>query len=337
MLRIDIQSIRPGVDISLVSILSRLRAFFGVVMEDALIKIESDATWEEWTEAGRTLAKIDNTLQWHWGEWWNYGHKKWDRKAEEFIKTLPIKRKTLQNYGSVTKLIKPSLRKEGLSFTHHALLSVKPPEEQKQWLKRAETNKWPVSQLRKAIQEEQKAESPPLPKGKFNVIYADPPWKYSDTCETGGVQSGGAVTHYHVMSIDELCKLPVKQHVGDNAVLFLWVTSPLFDECWPVIRAWGFKYKASFVWDKVKHNMGHYNSVRHELLLICTRGSMLPESKTLHDSVVSIERSDKHSEKPEYFRELIEKMYPSGKYLELFGRKKVKGWTWYGNDPELLR
>ena len=66
-----------------------------------------------------------------------------------------------------------------------------------------------------------------------------------------------------------------------DAVLFLWVPSPLLADGWPLIAAWGFTYKASFVWDKVKHNYGHYNSVRHELLLIAPRGSCLPEN---HDA-----------------------------------------------------
>jgi hypothetical protein len=65
-----------------------------------------------------------------------------------------------------------------------------------------------------------------------------------------------------------------------------------------VIEAWGFTYKTSFVWDKVRHNYGHYNSVRHELLLVCTRGSCTPDEPTpMPDSVVVEERSDVHSER----------------------------------------
>jgi N6-adenosine-specific RNA methylase IME4 len=176
----------------------------------------------------------------------------------------------------------------------------------------------------------------PLPEGKYNVIYADPPWKYADTCEAGAVQSKGADKHYPIMSIEQLCELEVKEIAPENAVLFLWVTSPLLEECFEVIRAWGFKYKASFVWDKVKHNMGHYNSVRHEFLLICIKGSFLPENKELFDSVQSIERT-KHSEKPERFRQIIEALYPKSKKIELFARKKVKGWDSYGDDSELQR
>ena len=134
------------------------------------------------------------------------------------------------------------------------------------------------------------------------------------------------------MSIDELCALPVADMTEENAVLFLWTTSPLLEECFEVIRSWGFKYKTSFVWDKVKHNMGHYNSVRHELLLVCTKGSCTPDVPKLFDSVVSVERTAKHSEKPEVFREMIDTLYTTGRKIELFARKTTPSWDTWGNQ-----
>lgn len=175
-------------------------------------------------------------------------------------------------------------------------------------------------------------EAAPLPQKKYRIVYADPPWNYNDKCDAGAVQSGGCEKYYPSMSIGELCALPVRDMVEQNAVLFLWVTSPLLFECLPVIQAWGFAYKASFVWDKVKHNMGHYNSVRHELLLICTRGSCLPDSKNLIDSVQSIERTE-HSRKPDAFREIIDQLYTAGRRIELFRRGVApSGWDAWGNE-----
>ena len=170
-----------------------------------------------------------------------------------------------------------------------------------------------------------------MPTDKYRIVYADPPWKYNDTCEDGAIQSAGADKHYPVMSIDELCNmtLPI---IDNNAVLFIWSTSPLLRDCFKVISAWGFEYKASFIWDKVKHNMGHYNSVRHEFLLIGTRGSCTPDVMHLFDSVQSIEKTDIHSQKPEQFRKIIDTLYPYGKRIELFARTKVENWDAYGNE-----
>jgi len=171
-----------------------------------------------------------------------------------------------------------------------------------------------------------------LPEGKYNVIYADPPWTYNDTCEDGAIQSKGAKDHYSTMTIKQLCNLDIQSLCVDDAILFLWVTSPLLEECFEVINSWGFKYKASFIWDKIKHNMGHYNSVRHEFLLLCTKGSFTPENLKLFDSVVSVEKTKKHSQKPKIFYEMIEELYPSGKKIELFARNTRKDWDSWGNE-----
>jgi len=66
-------------------------------------------------------------------------------------------------------------------------------------------------------------------------------------------------------------------------------------------------------------------------LLIATRGSCQPEVKKLFDSVQTIERT-RHSEKPEEFRQIIDTLYPTGKRIELFARKKAEGWDCYGNE-----
>lgn len=161
---------------------------------------------------------------------------------------------------------------------------------------------------------------------RYRIVYADPPWSYNDKQETDML--GGAVKHYSTMSMDEICAFPVP--ADDNAVLFIWTTSPMLEDAFKVINAWGFKYKSSFVWDKVAHNMGHYNSVRHEFLLIATRGSCTPDVPKLYDSVVSIERTE-HSRKPAVFRNMIDTLYPTGERLELFAREAPEGWDVWGD------
>lgn len=129
-----------------------------------------------------------------------------------------------------------------------------------------------------------------LPADKFTVIYADPPWKYNDAQAVKGdfgTGTGSANSHYPSMTLSELKALNIPSMAADNAVLWLWATCPLLEDALELCRAWGFKYKAQFVWDKVKHNMGHYNSVRHELLLICTKGSCTPENVKLMALILS--------------------------------------------------
>lgn len=169
--------------------------------------------------------------------------------------------------------------------------------------------------------------------GTYRVLYADPPWQYGHDLTEG---YGAAVHHYPTMPLEELQALPVRDIARDDAVLFLWATSPLLPDALSIITAWGFTYKTSFVWDKVKHNFGHYNSVRHEFLLVATRGSCTPDVKKLFDSVQVIERTEKHSEKPEEFRAIIDTLYPPAAEcdrIELFRRGNApEGWSVWGNE-----
>lgn len=177
-------------------------------------------------------------------------------------------------------------------------------------------------------------ESKPLPAGKYRVIYADPPWQYGDK-RTNTTQSGSAASQYPTMPIEDICNLPVKDLAAKDSVLFLWATAPLLVEAVDVIEAWGFTYKAQFIWDKVRGYNGHYNDVRHELLLIATRGSCVPRVDRLTASIIAEPRS-KHSKKPERFYELIEELYPvHGKsHVELFARKAREKWTAWGNQVD---
>ena len=171
----------------------------------------------------------------------------------------------------------------------------------------------------------------PLPEGIYRVFYADPPWDYAQVID----KYGPAQRHYATMKQDEICAIgeEVKARTADNAVLFLWSTSPKLKDALDVISAWGFRYTgAMFVWDKVKHNYGHYNSVRHELLLIAVKGSCTPDEVKLFDSVQTIDRSDEHSEKPEEFRKIIDTLYPLGGRIELFARKATEGWERWGAE-----
>ena len=90
----------------------------------------------------------------------------------------------------------------------------------------------------------------PFPDKKYSIIYADPPWSYSDSgC------AGAAAAQYSTMKIDELKKLPVNPAGGgiaaDDCVLFMWATYPKMQEALDLIEAWGFTYKSiAFQWVK---------------------------------------------------------------------------------------
>lgn len=287
---------------------------------------EEEIPIEIWLQLGEYLKLMDKSVHWWLGDLLNYGEQNYGEMYTQVLDESDYAYQTLRDDKWVASKIELSLRKDNLSFSHHVRVADLDPEDQKYWLDKAEEENLSVRELRKEINKwkKEQVEIPPLPEGIYKIVYADPPWQYSDELIEG---YGAAEHHYPTMSIDELCKMSLPEskipfpETEDNAVLFLWVTSPMLEECFKVIKAWKFEYKTSFVWDKIKHNFGHYNSLRHEFLLICTKGSCVPEEEQLVDSVVSIERTE-HSVKPDKFRDIIDFLYPSGKRIEMWARKK---------------
>ena len=178
--------------------------------------------------------------------------------------------------------------------------------------------------------------SPELPKGKYQVIYADPPWKYDVDLSSGATRS--PTNNYPVMDLEEIKNfgVKVKEISNKDCILFMWITAPKLNWMMPVLEAWGFEYKTNLIWDKIKPNMGHYSSVRHEILIIAGKGNCAPkcDGKTIQsiDSVQSIEKSARHSEKPKEFYKIIETLYPNSKKIELFARNKTQGFDTWGNE-----
>jgi N6-adenosine-specific RNA methylase IME4 len=182
---------------------------------------------------------------------------------------------------------------------------------------------------RRQLRDADLSASPPLPAGSFDLIYADPPWRFP-----GNPDSSRAVeNHYPTMELAEI--LALTPPAADNSLLFLWGVNSQLPQALHVIDAWGFAYVTQFVWVKDKWGLGQYNRCQHELLLVARRGSFPPPDEDRRRSSVIDARRRRHSEKPEQVRELLEQMYPAATKLELFARGKARpGWTIWGNQAE---
>lgn len=193
-----------------------------------------------------------------------------------------------------------------------------------------------VAREEKKRQIVQRAQS--LPEGCFNVIYADPPWRYDNAIESWGA----ARDHYDDMTIEEICGYPAAIHLqtDDNAALFLWATNPFLPDALRVIQAWGFTYKTNLVWvkrDLERPGTGFYVRGRHELLLLATRGSFLPLDPHIPPvgSVIEAPVAE-HSVKPDDAYSIIEALYPNCRYIELFARRSRAHWTSHGDQLQTL-
>lgn len=161
-------------------------------------------------------------------------------------------------------------------------------------------------------------------KQRFQVIYADPPWRYRNRASRGAAHN-----HYPTMSIPEIAALPVDQLAAKNSYLHLWATSGFLIEALQLMKGWGFDYRDAMVWIKPQMGMGNYWRLSHEILLLGVRG----DPRWNADDIMSWQMAPRttHSRKPELFRTLIERTC-DGPYVELFARRTVPGWTVWGNQ-----
>jgi len=185
---------------------------------------------------------------------------------------------------------------------------------------------------------------PKLPNKKFDIIYADPPWHYNGKLQydksskskkkidlSKKIFISTSSFKYPTLKTSELMKLPVNEISKDDCILFMWSTNPHLAQAIELGKAWGFEYKTvAFVWDKMNHNPGQYTLSYCELCLLFKRGR-IPRPRGARN-VKQLIRSPrkKHSEKPIEVIQGIEKMFPTQERIELFARKKTKGWWAWG-------
>ena len=173
---------------------------------------------------------------------------------------------------------------------------------------------------------------------KYDIIYADPPWDYKGQKQHAGASgptTGGAIAHYPTMVLKDLKQLPIANLCNDNALLFMWTSSPHLDQAIDLMPAWGFKYvTVAFVWDKMRVNPGYYTMSQCELVILGKRGKIpTPRGqRNVHQYVQ--QKRGRHSAKPNEIRKRIVEMFPTQKKLELFARVKTDGWHTWGNEIE---
>ena len=92
--------------------------------------------------------------------------------------------------------------------------------------------------ITKYLPEPKKEKTPELPKGKYQVIYADPPWdigsmvldKWESPLED----------KYPTMTREELLKLPIQDLSADDCVCFMWATIINFAASFGTFKCVGF-------------------------------------------------------------------------------------------------
>lgn len=184
----------------------------------------------------------------------------------------------------------------------------------------------------------------------YRTVLADPPWPYnSPRAIVGnagrGSQNGKAAhmtqvsvaDHYNTMTLDDIAALPIDAITEQDSHLYLWTTNGFMVEAHDIARKWGFEPKTIITWVKVKQDdsccpsmkTGWWYRGATEHMVFAVKGKQRlvgPPAPTAY-----LQPRLRHSEKPVFFHDLIEKQSP-GPYLELFARRARSGWSVWGNE-----
>ena len=129
----------------------------GVTLSPTALLCQREPTLAEWKSLGRTLSRLECSIQWWLGDWWHYGQHQYGQRAKAAARNAfgrGYAFGTLMNCGYVAGRIETSRRREVLSFAHHYEVAKLDAEEQERWLDLAVRDKLSVKKLRAKIYEE---------------------------------------------------------------------------------------------------------------------------------------------------------------------------------------
>ena len=176
-----------------------------------------------------------------------------------------------------------------------------------------------------------------IPDG-YSLILADPPWKQAK----GGRKSvrpnsSGKSLDYPTLTLEEIEEhlRTAAEHTTENSILFLWTIDKYLFEAQRIAERLGYKLHARMIWNKVTGIPAAF-TVRfaHEYLLYMYRNRLTPIALEERGKISTVftEKVMKHSQKPEISYQIIERLYPDLKKLEMYARRERDGWDCFGNE-----
>merc|ERR1712130_762472 len=174
----------------------------------------------------------------------------------------------------------------------------------------------------------------------FDVVQMDPPWQLATANPTRGVALG-----YSQLQDDIISGLPIHL-LQDNGLLFVWVINAKYRLALQLFKKWGYRMIGDIGWVKqtvnrrIANGHGYYLQHAKETCLIGLKGDFdkIPSLnnkriKGVCSDVIYSERRGQ-SQKPEEVYQYIERLVPSGFYMEIFARRNNlrNGWFSIGNE-----
>ena len=174
---------------------------------------------------------------------------------------------------------------------------------------------------------------------KFRVIVADPPWRFDDKLQMSAV-ARSADDNYNTLTLEDIVNLKVQDLIDPaGCMLVMWVPSSMLIDGLRVLQAWGFEFKGTYVWAKMRKDMcglsigmGHTFRQAHEIALVGVSGKVtsLISNRGQRSACLAINQG--HSKKPEHLQDSLDLMFPDSNKLEMFARRQRLGWICTGDE-----
>lgn len=117
------------------------------------LELPPSTTFEQWVMVGRQLCLGQQAVNWHIGDWWVFGDRRYGERAKAAAEGIfGLEFGSLANLGTVSRAFETSRRHEVLTFTHHAEVASLPVEEADALLARAERDRLSTRDLRREVQ-----------------------------------------------------------------------------------------------------------------------------------------------------------------------------------------
>jgi ParB/RepB/Spo0J family partition protein len=172
-------------------------------------------------------------------------------------------------------------------------------------------------------------EPPPLPgHGPHRVAVVDPPpWPFDAHKQD---PSRHPAHPYPEMMVEQICAVPVGEHMTEDAILWLWTTNFHMWFVPQILESWGFTPKTILTWGKTRMSTGDWLRGQTEHCALAMRGKPLVQLVGQTTLLVAPRRGP-NSRKPDEFYRLVEELCPAPRYVEFFAREARPNWDGFGN------
>jgi len=202
---------------------------------------------------------------------------------------------------------------------------------------------------------------------KYNLLIMDPPYEFDDKLKMSKVKRSSEDQYDGTLTMNDIKNLDIATLASDTSLLALWVPSAHIEFGMDMMKGWGFNYKQTFIWVKIKKDplkelkkkvlklsnkkeiaaafdewdandilsmfMGRIFRQTHEVVLLGTKGKVNQCIALKNQRSVDMAYNEGHSFKPEGLQDRLEIMYPTfTNRVELFARRDRPGWDCAGNE-----